>query len=186
MYSRVRSWRLLLLSLLLGLLSYHLRLNNYYIPCVLTMADPPGLDALAEASKRVQERTDKKKVDLRQSWFDHSSEVKKNSKFVKRDKQRLQRLIFEGKGLEEITKWGDVKKDATVFWEKFLHQDVNVKFLHIKEDDEDIIIEDEGWINDTDFLVVHGDAVVYLAIPSPTFVLKSTTRQLQNLGLRSR
>ena len=102
-----------------------------------------------------------------QSWFDYESSPPSNTVFMKRDKKRLQQIFFGDGKLPPIRNWAQVKQQTATFIRKHLHWDVRVKFVHIRTSDPFVHITDDKWIDDNDFLVVHGDSVVYLAVPNP-------------------
>ena len=105
--------------------------------------------------------------DFRYSWFDQENSPSAYTVFMKRDKQRLQQIFFGDGKLPPIQNWSQVKQETTAFLCKYLHQDVKVKFVHIRTSDPFVHITDDKWIDNNDFLVVHGDCVVYLAVPNP-------------------
>ena len=143
------------------------------------------LSALAANEREVQDEGDPRyslcKGNFGFSVFNHSQA--KYSRFAKRDIKRVESIIFGEGRLQAIKNWVGVKSEMETTLTKFLHRKVKTKFVHIRGYKKKVLkINDDMWVSDFDFLVVHGDHLVYLAIPSPSVADKVYKKAVSDLG----
>ena len=140
------------------------------------------LDHLQEAANRVCEN--RVGMDLRCSWYEHDHKYVKYTKFVKRDKKRMDSIIFENGKLPVIEDWARVEREFTLFAQRHAHTTVRAKFVHIPSDDNfHLKLSDDDWTKDYNFCVIHDDNIVYLAVPSPEMANLLYNAALKKLNL---
>ena len=120
------------------------------------------------ASCAVNEMEAEQMEDPRYSLCPNDFYHSRYTKFAKRDRKRLNSIIFGDGKLQVIKNWSGVKMEFEYAFKKFFHFDGRVKFVHVRVNSSNpLSMTDESWVSDHDFLIVHGDYFVYLAIPSP-------------------
>ena len=74
--------------------------------------------------------------------------------------------MFRNKKLPKIGNWNKVEKEFALHLKQILHNNITVKFIHVSGGGGYAKIDGNSWTSEFDFVVIHGDKLVYLAIPS--------------------
>ena len=120
------------------------------------------LDIMAEAALKVA--YGRNGLDQRHSYFDCAGV---DGMSFNRDARRINQVLFENKMLPKIGDWNNVQKEFALHLKRMLHGNISVKFIHVSGTEGYEKIDDNSWTSQFDFVVIHGDELVYLAIPSP-------------------
>ena len=138
------------------------------------------MDALAAAVHRV---TSDEVLDQRRSWYQSDDCSKMMTSSIHCDSRRLSRIIFGDGVIPIICDWVKEHRHFTTSLRRHLGEIVKVKFIYVSEEGAYINVDDNKWIKEYDLVVIHGDRLVYVAIPSPAFCARMYQEALSVMGM---
>ena len=138
------------------------------------------MEALTDAANRV---ISNEVLDQRQSWFRHGDSDIIMGASIHRDLRRLSRIIFGDGKIPIVSDWNKEYRGFTTHLQRQFGEKVKVKFVHVQEEGNYVVLDDNCWIEEYDMLVVHGDRLVYVAVPSPALCVRCYREALSVMGM---